>query len=475
MDRLIKIGKVKPITSSENDDMTFGIGLEKLDRDIFDPRQTYDKIAALGVKRVRLQSGWMKTEQKRGVYDFKWLDDIVDNLLKRNLKPWLCVCYGNPLYTEMAKEVFGAVGCPPVKTETERVAWYNYCKALAKHYKGRISEFEIWNEPDGTYCWRTGENGTEYGNMVIDSAKAIRSEIKDAKIFAGSFACRAKLDWFIASFETGMGDYIDAFTYHDYCEKETRVQHTVETYRCLIDRYNPKIKLIQGEVGAPSSSRGHGALNEGHWTEERQAKMLARRIIVELTNNLEFISWFTTVDMVEALNGLNQDKASYLDYGYFGVLSADFDENGKSVGTYHPKKSYYTLQNVVSIFRNVEQSLVPVMIHWDDYSRYIYALTDEWEDLMTASFKKANGSMAYVYWKPTNILTTSYESVATFFVVYPIDKVHLVDPVDGAVYKIPESMIEDRGNGVYKIHLIPVKDSPLILTLGDFCEVIHEK
>ena len=46
----------------------FGIGMEKLDRDAFDPNGIYDKVAALGVRWVRLQSGWAKTEKEKGKY-----------------------------------------------------------------------------------------------------------------------------------------------------------------------------------------------------------------------------------------------------------------------------------------------------------------------------------------------------------------------------------------------------------------------
>ena len=45
--------------------------------------------------------------------------------------------------------------------------------------------------------------------------------------------------------------------------------------------------------------------------------------------------------MIEALNGTVGNKQSYLDYGYFGVLNADFDENGFATGDYSPKPAYY--------------------------------------------------------------------------------------------------------------------------------------
>ena len=94
-----KTGKITPVDSLHATDMRFGIGMEKLDRDVFDPSKAYDQVSGLGVKRVRLQSGWMRTEKEKGKYDFAWLDEVVDNLIKRGIEPWLCMCYGNPLYT----------------------------------------------------------------------------------------------------------------------------------------------------------------------------------------------------------------------------------------------------------------------------------------------------------------------------------------------------------------------------------------
>ena len=62
---------------------------------MFDPEKAYDKVAAIGVKWVRIQSGWARTEKEKGVYDFRWLDSIVDNLLARGLKPRMCLCCGD--------------------------------------------------------------------------------------------------------------------------------------------------------------------------------------------------------------------------------------------------------------------------------------------------------------------------------------------------------------------------------------------
>lgn len=112
MDRLKQIGKIIAKNSKEIKNSKIGLGFEKLDRAVFDPQKAYDPVAAAGIKWARIQSGWQRTEREKGVYNFAWLDDIIENLMKRGIQPWICLCYGNDLYSPQAKEVFGAVGCP---------------------------------------------------------------------------------------------------------------------------------------------------------------------------------------------------------------------------------------------------------------------------------------------------------------------------------------------------------------------------
>ena len=63
------IGHITPKSSAEIASSRFGIGLEKIDRYLYDPTPVYDPLAQTGVKYVRIQSGWMRTEKEKGVYD----------------------------------------------------------------------------------------------------------------------------------------------------------------------------------------------------------------------------------------------------------------------------------------------------------------------------------------------------------------------------------------------------------------------
>ncbi len=468
MDRLKKIGTVKAVSSSQVVKSAIGLGFEKLDRGVFDPEKAYDKVAATGVKWIRIQSGWARTEKEKGIYDFAWLDSIVDNLVRRGLIPWICLCYGNGLYNEAAAKVFGAVGCPPINTEEEKQAWHNYVMTLCSRYKGKVAWFEVWNEPDGLWCWKHGPNGKEYGNFVIATAKAIKAGNPDAKVIGGS-TCLRKLEWPNDVFSTGAGDYMDALTYHAYTPFEDTCFDRVRALKGLCKRYNPKIELIQGETGCQSRGDGAGALAGGAWTPLRQAKFMARHMIADLFDEVKFASYFSCLDMIEALNGKVGDTASYLDYGYFGILGADFDANGVSTGEYTPKLSYKTFQTIAALFReDFKKEELPIDFLSGRYSQRISMNEETPTKLLTGGFVRPDGSAAFAYWKPTEILCSTYDGTISLEVAGLPEKVQLIDILDGSIYEIPEKMIEDNKRGHRNFISLPLRDYPLLLTFGDF-------
>lgn len=468
MERLTKIGRLRFKNSSEIGTSRLGLGFEKLDRGVFDPSKAYDKVAATGVKWIRLQSGWQRTEREKGVYDWAWLDDVVDNLVRRGLQPWACLCYGNDLYSPEAKQYYGAVGVPPIRTEEEKAAWHNYVKALTARYRGRMTYYEVWNEPDGKWCWKHGVNGREYAQFVIDTARAVREGDPDAKVIGGS-VCISEMNFIAEAFEAGMGTAIDALTYHAYTPDESTVAERARVLRGICDLYNPKIELIQGESGSQSRSGGHGALWSGSWTQTKQAKQLLRHAMADLFTEAKFTSYFSCMDMIEALNGSPDNVNSILDYGYFGILGADFDEKGFATGEYRPKDSYWALSSLATVFGgDFAPAALPVRrmkcqsdrVHGQDNTLDF--------DVYSGGFRRADGSAAYVYWKSTNLMTTAFDGTGTFEVTGLKDKPRLVDLYDGSIYEFPETLIERENDVVYQLKNIPLRDYPLAILFGNF-------
>lgn len=484
MERLIKVGEIRAKNAKEIVSSKLGLGFEKLDRDAFDPEKCYDRVAELGVKWIRIQSGWAKTEKERGVYDFSWLDQVVDNLITRGLKPWLCLCYGNGLYSEQAAKVFGAVGVPPIHTSEEKEAWKNYVKELARHYKGRVETFEVWNEPDGIWCWKHGVSATELGSFTNETAIALKEANPNAYVIGGAL-CLKKLSYLGEAFTAGFGDHIDGISFHEYTHDESEVAQTVSAYRALCRVYGKDLELIQGESGSQSKSGGSGALKTGAWTQRKQAKQLLRHMIADLMADVKFTSYFSCMDMFEALNGKVGDLASYKDFGYFGVLGAEFDEEGRATGDYTPKQSYRALQVLASLFAGkVSLCDVPVRLvlghgdeqHYPLHSERIYEQDQTAASVTYQGFCKENGSMAYAYWRPTNIMTTDYEATVSVELTCKTGEPRLVDLMDGSIYRIPEDMCEKDAYGTYTIWHLPVKDYPMMIMLGDFeAQAVEER
>ncbi len=466
MERLKRISEIKGKSSSEIKNSRLGIGFEKLDRGLHDPEKAYDKLAETGVKWARIQSGWQRTEKERGVYDFSWLDSVVDNLIARGVEPWIDLCYGNGLYSERAAEVFGGVGVPPIEDGEYKQAWGAYCTAVARHFKGRVRYYEIWNEPDGVWCWKHGPSGAEYGRFAVFTSKAVKAGDPDARIIGGS-VCNATSGFLAQALDAGMGDYIDAVTYHEYVSDERRVPYRVRALRGLLNLYNPEIKIIQGESGSQSRSDGRGALHCGAWTEKKQAKQLLRHTMVDLATEVLFTSYFSCVDMIEGLNGTAGDSSTYRDYGYFGVLGAEFGEDGLAKSEYKRKLSHRALQNVCALFsEDVFVSELPIIMIPRESLR-IAGFDDSNHDTTSVCFKNGKGEWAYVYWKPSNIMSIDYEGTVTVNISALKGRPHLVDLMDGAIYEIPESMIEEHPLGGYCIVNLPCKDYPMVLTT--FC------
>lgn len=472
MERLKYAGEWPAQGAADIDSSRIGIGFEKLDRGVFDPNKAYDKVARIGVKKVRIQSGWAHTEQTPGVYNFSWLDEIVDNLLSRHLEPWMCLCYGNPVYTDLAKPVFGAVGCPPIATEEETQAWLAYVRATVAHFKGRIQIFEIWNEPDCSYSWRHCENetidpqrnATEYGIFALQTAKAIKEANEHALAMGFALGHAYGLEYVNRALATGLYRYLDLISFHCYTPDENKRRRHTRCLRKLIDSYNPHIGLVQGETGAQSRSDGNGAMKDFAWTPEKQTKALLRGLVGDLSEGVTFTSYFSTMDMVEALRGRLADKASYLDFGYFGVIGATFDEEGRASGEYREKPAYYALCALASLMQGNSR---PCSFPWRFEtlpSKRVNGSDCTDSTVQVDTFILHDGRKAMIYWNAVDLLTATYEGTVSFQVFgVKADGIRLLDLKDGKYYTLPDGMAEDLEFGGVRLKNLPLTDCPLAL------------
>ena len=99
-----------------------------MDRDFTVYKNWRQYLGPLGAKHARIQSGWAKTEKEKGVYDWVWLDEIVDDMVAQGVTPWVCICYGNSIYPEGGDTRLN--GWP--RSGEALAAWDRYVAALVK-------------------------------------------------------------------------------------------------------------------------------------------------------------------------------------------------------------------------------------------------------------------------------------------------------------------------------------------------------
>ena len=324
---LRKIGVLKIRPSVDVDEASpICVGMECLDRRLFDPARCYAPLAAAGVKHARCQTGWARTETVRGRYDFGWLDDIVDALLVRGIKPWFNVSYGNPLYMPDANNPM-AVGYVPLYYGDEVVdAWLAHAKELARHFAGRVTHFEIWNEPEGAGFWHPVKpDPVAYAQLIRITAAAIRCEIPDAKIGACSDTV-FRPGYMKPLFETGIADTMDFYAIHAYrLVPELGYDAEIRALRRLIATCGgAHLEIWQGEAGYAAR------YPDGHWmgarvleSEANQAKWALRRYFTDVHLGLRMSSFFQAADMVGGPYATGQKGRPPI--GYYGLIGgADY-------------------------------------------------------------------------------------------------------------------------------------------------------
>ena len=351
---LPEIGRIKVRNVSETQCRHWTLGCETLDRDYADYDEYKEYLAPLGLVKIRLQGGWAKCEKVPGVYDFAWLDHIIDDARSRGLEIMLETDYGNPLYPggggldpQRRVQLAGAAPVvPPAKNGLPRspeglAAWDNWVRAMAEHFRDRVFEWAMWNEPD------TNKETTaqEIVDFNIRTAEIILSVIPEARIAGLSMASHQPTSLYKYADllkQAGKADLFASFIYHGYTVNPDNCADSLRGMKRVLEELKIKGRLRDGEAGCPSEYMTVFALRELPWTEFSQCKWDLRRYIGDFGSGVES-SVFTICDFNHIGKGINRK----------GLLYADADHR-----VIREKAVYRAIQHMASLFDG-ETRLIP--------------------------------------------------------------------------------------------------------------------
>ena len=246
---------------------------------ILDP--LFDKMQEARVQWLRFDFVWTIIEKQKGQYNFAVYDQIVDSLAARNIKVLgILTCRrGNSQFYIDAKD---------------RQDWLNYVAATVEHFKGRISHWEVVNEPNMKKD-KDLAFAAEYGRALKDACLAIRKTNPDAAILFGGLAGVDKgfVEAALAQCPTNNFDIMNFHSYPAPGMPEENFEKCIATLEGAMDKFGGRkpIWLTETGVSTPEEMSGESlikvaaekfglagkkvaAISDGMEDSSRQAKHL---------------------------------------------------------------------------------------------------------------------------------------------------------------------------------------------------------
>lgn len=189
-------------------------------------------------------ASWPQLEPQRGQWDFKRLDKYVamagltgiELLLPLGLSPaWASA---RPDETSAYRPGNAA---EPAKLED----WRNYVRKVAERYKGRIRNYELWNEPNLKNFY---SGSVETMVALAREAYVILKQVDTANQLAAPATTEGgkQLDWLDRYLSLGGGNYLDVLSHHFYVPREApeAMIEVMDDIRAIMARHNLAHKQV---------------------------------------------------------------------------------------------------------------------------------------------------------------------------------------------------------------------------------------
>lgn len=450
--KLPYLGQVKPRSTDEIESSNWLLGCECLDRDYTDYDQYKEYLVPLGIKILRFQGGWAKTEKVKGVYDWAWMDHIVDDAVSRGLRPWIQTGYGNTLYPGGGGDNLGA-GMP--LSPEGRAGYEAWVKAMVHRYCDRVKDWEVWNEPNfGDNKINTPEITAEFNIRTAEIIKSIQPGANISCLSLGHIDVEYVERFFRYLHDRNACGLFRDVTYHDYVYNPDSNKLKVYQMRQIVNKYAPGMILRQGENGAPSEPYAGGALWNYEWSELSQSKWYLRRMLENLGADIE-CSVFSIAEIQYDTRGpITKTNTK-------GLLKTN--KNREVIRT---KMAYHAVQHVTSIFDNSLERLKDAAFrhNLDQQDGDRITFNSDRSISVFGYRHKQTGARAYTIWRDEAIpdndcrMTEQEFGFGGSHFTEPV----LVDLVTGSVFALGEENWCRDGN-IDRFQGIPVWDAPVVI------------
>jgi hypothetical protein len=179
--------------------------------------QTFDKMLETNVKAVRLMIPWAGVEQFQDQFNWTNVDRTVNAAAVRNMAI-MAVINATPAWAVIPN-------APAITGRPASAAQYaEFCAQVAARYKGRISAYEVWNEPNGAQFFAPTPDPAGYTELLKSAYRKIKQADPDATVIGGVLGSVSDVgtrlinpvNFLQQMYAAGAKNYMDAVSFHPY-------------------------------------------------------------------------------------------------------------------------------------------------------------------------------------------------------------------------------------------------------------------
>jgi len=176
-----------------------------------------DLARLMSFSHVKQTFAWRDIEPQPGIWDWERADRILDEIERRDLQ--LVIRLGQAPEWARSPGALYARDAPPV----DMSKWRAFCAAVAERYRGRISAYQIWNEPNLSREWGDQRpDAARYVELLAACSGAIREADSNTTLISAGLAPTGNHDdlalpddvYFDQMYRYGFQRYIDVVGVH---------------------------------------------------------------------------------------------------------------------------------------------------------------------------------------------------------------------------------------------------------------------
>jgi hypothetical protein len=270
---------------------------------------TFDRPAAAladtGAAWDREDFVWGLIEPREGQFNWTATDRIVDSLRAKGINILGIISYSSSWATPAKQDDNQPSAVSFYPPDNSKYYWF--VRNLVTRYKGKVTHWEVWNEPNSNLFWKPVPDARAYAELLKTAYKAVKDADPNAKVLNAGFAGNA-IPFLDEMFANGAANSFDIFAIHTYAvpvdagqardESRPEVHKIVEVelnkYRAYLQRHKLNKPIWVTEVGWPA--------NDWQLNEQSQADYLSQAFAQILASGLaEKVFWYSFKD--EGPNG----------------------------------------------------------------------------------------------------------------------------------------------------------------------------